>query len=911
MSSFIHINDDLLLSGLDSAVSVKRRKERQPVSVCLTTGISHRSFRVGSLPPEMFTELRPAEFIAYCRYWRSIHDDARISEILCRSPGLDLLAQLRSFLTDDDSSLADAFMERIGHNSNLWNKIKPRKCVDKSGTEHFFAVRCAKLDERTDMPLLPEALPYDLVPVSEAQDIWGFGLIFYKMQTGRDLFHTVNNGNLALNNDFSKLTNWSSDDALGIVMDEGAGMGIGALQRDLIRRIFSPLSGRGALTMSEVLLHPYFSCHDKTKSQDLQNDIIWQEDERKSKQSSIAQNEKEWIDARTIELKVSQLTTELHFKFNCSSTAQWNAICKTGELRIPTAFTILPYPLRLMSNNSQGNESRAAFATNEDQEMANFIASSFVDALLFTSAACQIQSAEDIKLDTKVLTDQSLWLNFLKDSGKGFDYSRAQTVTLCERIMHKTAMAEEVLTQCLESLGGDALPFAKKLIHDTVENYISFQKCMEVLAKAKDAEKAFAELFHGFVEDPKKISRNVFNNSLEAVFCSEFCDSLSVNAAKVESALSTILRLFIDNPLTAMRNVIERKTEELLRIYSSSETLFFYLIDEGSTAPLLHTSVRISKGIRNYIRDLFPSLYLSMKSVSSVSLLPGIASVFGIPVNCLDINRWTRTIQCSASLISAGSNVNEFLAFQQTIDKALNSREGIDTEFAVESLLLSLENLKIFLEEHDPDRNFGGLKRMQAAGATLWVSEPEKKKLLREVESSSLGLVKQIILEATSFLEPSSPCSQHTSENSNDSNHAQATPELEGLSKMIALEESTVSVSTKSSPGSNTEEHLNRNIIPSKQSYPQTFGLRESSSDSDDSIEIEELPLGIAAQGSNSSIQRYQDSDRRAKKGLNSSVQTYQDSGHTVQRRLLPHFTENDSVGTGPTFLKERQSFWN
>ena len=69
------------------------------------------------------------------------------------------------------------------------------------------------------MPLLPNALPYDLVPGSKTQEIWIFVLILYKMLTDRYVFYIMENRNLALNNDFSNMINWSSEKSLDIVIE--------------------------------------------------------------------------------------------------------------------------------------------------------------------------------------------------------------------------------------------------------------------------------------------------------------------------------------------------------------------------------------------------------------------------------------------------------------------------------------------------------------------------------------------------------------------------------------------------------------------------------------------------------------------------------------------------------------------
>ena len=75
-------------------------------------------------------------------------------------------------------------------------------------------VQCANLDKKTYIPLLPEALTYDIFLVSGTQYIWSFGLILYKNPTGRDIFHNAYNVNLELNNDFSNIDNSSSDYSL-------------------------------------------------------------------------------------------------------------------------------------------------------------------------------------------------------------------------------------------------------------------------------------------------------------------------------------------------------------------------------------------------------------------------------------------------------------------------------------------------------------------------------------------------------------------------------------------------------------------------------------------------------------------------------------------------------------------------
>ena len=136
---------------------------------------------------------------------------------------LDSLAISQYFVTSITvtfygyTGLEYVFMKIIGQNSSHWRDIKPYSCLDKSVTEWFFAVFSDNIYYNTDMPLLPNALPYDLVPGSKTQEIWRFVLILYKMLTDRYVFYIVENRNLSLNNDLSNMVNWSSDKALEIV----------------------------------------------------------------------------------------------------------------------------------------------------------------------------------------------------------------------------------------------------------------------------------------------------------------------------------------------------------------------------------------------------------------------------------------------------------------------------------------------------------------------------------------------------------------------------------------------------------------------------------------------------------------------------------------------------------------------
>ena len=144
---------------------------------------------------------------------------------------MELLSNIHPLLMYADTGLADAFIEIIGKNSIQWRKNKPLKCVDKFGTERGFATLYANIEKRNDIKILPESLYYDTVTFYEAEAIWSLGLIFYKIQTVRESFHTLDNGNLALNNEFSKLYNLSSDYSVCIVMGEISGMVIIELQK--------------------------------------------------------------------------------------------------------------------------------------------------------------------------------------------------------------------------------------------------------------------------------------------------------------------------------------------------------------------------------------------------------------------------------------------------------------------------------------------------------------------------------------------------------------------------------------------------------------------------------------------------------------------------------------------------------
>jgi serine/threonine protein kinase len=121
----------------------------------MAAGVTPRGYRqyaTGTLPPELFAKLSPAELDLYEKYWMTVETQFGIK------------VDKKAIAPSVDIATGQAYVV---------------KC-------HFLPISHLTGIERNSAP----RLPYELVPISTSLDLWAFGLILFQLYAGRPLFPT-------------------------------------------------------------------------------------------------------------------------------------------------------------------------------------------------------------------------------------------------------------------------------------------------------------------------------------------------------------------------------------------------------------------------------------------------------------------------------------------------------------------------------------------------------------------------------------------------------------------------------------------------------------------------------------------------------------------------------------------------
>lgn len=171
-------------------------------------------FATGTLPPELFSKLSPAELALYQQYWTSVEVQFGINvDKTATDPVVDL-------------STGQAFVV---------------KC-------HYLPLTLEDENERSNAP----KLPYDLVQATTSLDLWAFGLVLFHLCAGRPLFPTVGRTGHLL--ELSDICGWTMERAREYVYEFVADN----TAQDLILRLLAPVESRRNESMDAILKHPFF-----------------------------------------------------------------------------------------------------------------------------------------------------------------------------------------------------------------------------------------------------------------------------------------------------------------------------------------------------------------------------------------------------------------------------------------------------------------------------------------------------------------------------------------------------------------------------------------------------------------------------------------------------------------------------
>jgi hypothetical protein len=201
-----------ILSGLSFSSPVVESKPNYAGGV---TKQGYGQFATGTLPPELFVIVSPAELVLYRQYWASVEAQFGVKvDKRATDPVVDL-------------STGQAFVV---------------KC-------HYVPLTLEDGNERSDKP----RLPYDLVQATTSLDLWAFGLVLFHLCAGRPLFPTDERTGHLL--ELSDICGWTIERAREYVYEFVADN----TAQDLLLRLLAPFESRRHESMDAILKHAFFA----------------------------------------------------------------------------------------------------------------------------------------------------------------------------------------------------------------------------------------------------------------------------------------------------------------------------------------------------------------------------------------------------------------------------------------------------------------------------------------------------------------------------------------------------------------------------------------------------------------------------------------------------------------------------
>ena len=175
---------------------------------------------------------------------------------------------------------------------------------------------------------------------------------------------------------------------------------------------------------------------------------------------------------------------------------------------------------------------------------------------------------------------------------------------------------------------------------------------------------------------------------------------------------------------------VKSKTKKwfLSKIYDDDKTVYLYLVDELTGAPVLannDTTYPIEiKSPRKALQTYMPLMSLAITAMSLVSNGAGVARMFGIPVPSLS-SAVKGKMRAFAHNMSQENTAAQFDCLQKSILKVQQQEEESPQQLR-DSAVRKFEG---FLILNDPEENYAGLHRcLTECGAVVWTQSMKPKK---------------------------------------------------------------------------------------------------------------------------------------------------------------------------------------
>ncbi|CAJ1958694.1 unnamed protein product [Cylindrotheca closterium] len=251
-------------------------------------------FKTGLMPPEMFVKVTPAELRIYQNYWSGVE---------------------RTFNISVDKSVIEPYTTEDGNN---------------------YVLRCHYVPEEDQDSKLPE-LPYDLIRQSTSSDMWCFGLVLYTLCSGGRALLPSNfrTGHLL---DFERIIGWGDQNSVSTVYEHVKE----PLAQDLILKLLSSDKERSALTMKDLVAHPFLNKAtpggERIVKKRQQEKAVF---DRRKRTVANEKSEAGWLQSKTTQVVCWDFDVLKKMHISCSALVQ----SQLNAPRMPCSFILLPYLL--------------------------------------------------------------------------------------------------------------------------------------------------------------------------------------------------------------------------------------------------------------------------------------------------------------------------------------------------------------------------------------------------------------------------------------------------------------------------------------------------------------------------------------------------------------------------------------
>jgi hypothetical protein len=650
---------------------------------------------VSTLPPEMISKLDAKGILRYEEYWGQVFDDFLIANEFSEEE-LKESTKLQAILKEQNCS-AEAFWDRVQKHWNLWMKIRPRQV----GDEHF-VVKCFRYDSK-GMVHNPDELPYELVPWDENIEVWFFATLFFEEVTGETLFHS-NKINVFINDDdFKSLYYWNMENPrnanrMNSLTDPFA--------RDFLR---VTLTSTRLSTMENVLQHDLF---DNDKDEEQRNSIkkgcfVY---EKLLQQNVLIQ---ENLKKRTNALNVISMETQI--KFEHSIWKQLAGKYELDEVKYPASFIFLPYAL-------EHRDGIVTACVDKVHELPRGISLAILDVLHYVHL---LQSAKKQGLDhmntpsIEEYLDMNLHL---------VESQEKKPLNICEQILAIAKNVESLMTKHFESYlpTVDARSVAHKLVIDSLQGIIDYDKCINITGAAEEALKAVSSLIEVVGKSDETMAESLLNRHFLEM-CRGHCFDLSLDSK--EQAYQTLFKMFkkfAEDPVLAIQSLLDSAFVRLLKSYSGLRECYVYVVDEYTGLPLI---VDNNQSVVQLTSDAMKAFIPTTLLVAKAHYSQGIQQFFGNSTDSITAEQ----NKCSVGNFSQFDVESELFIIQSALNKHLRSRREFDSGQDV------LNYLEDFHNNVDSQSNLFGLQRLSSPNNLLIWTKPSSYALAVEEGQKALA----------------------------------------------------------------------------------------------------------------------------------------------------------------------------